>query len=181
LYKRWVSVLLILVFIFTLSGCSLFAAKTTKKAIPSDTEVLEEVTEGKVDSTVTKENEDELELKHLKNANPAVEKKNAAPVAQTETSTTGASQESQETSEQPAFNQVSVNASPEYKPDYRIHFLSEDEARLINEKLIKLGYLKAPAKDAREFADAVYHFQQAEKIPGSGDINPETFERLRNK
>jgi len=182
LYKRLVSVLLLLVFCFTLSGCSLFAAKTTKKTMPTDAEVLEEVTEGKVDSTVTKENEDQLELKHLKKAKPAAENKTTAPATQTaKTNPVNESQEANETSAQPPSNQDSASVSAEYKPDYRIHFISEEEAKLTNEKLIKLGYLKEPAKNAKEFADAVYHFQQVEKIPGSGDINPETFERLRSK
>lgn len=181
MYKRLVSVLLLLVFIFTLSGCSIFAANTTKKKIPTDTEVLKEVTKGKVDSTVTKENEDQLELKHLKNAKPAAEKKTTATTQTAKTTTVNESQENTKMSVQPATNQVSASASTEFKPDYRIHFISEEEAKLINEKLIKLGYLKEPAKDAKEFGDAVYRFQQDEKIPGSGDINPETFERLRSK
>jgi len=177
LTKRFISVSLLLVLMFTLSGCSLFAGKTTKKTMPSDTQVLEEVTEGKVDSTVTKEDEDQLELKHLKNAKPAVEKNTAT---QADTAVSTGSQE-QTTSADSMVSSAPVNSPVSYKPDYRIHFLSEEEAKVANEKLIKLGYLKAPAKDAKEFTDAVCHFQQDEKITGSGDINPETFERLRNK
>lgn len=145
--------------------------------MPSDTQVLEEMTEGQVDSTVTKENEDQLELKHLKKAQPAAEKKPANSPG------TGASagNQNETTSGDSLVSTAPVTNPVSYKPDYRIHFLSEEEARIANEKLIKLGYLKAPAKDAKEFADAIYRFQQDEKIEGSGDINPETFERLRNK
>lgn len=178
MHKRILSILLLLVFIFTLSGCSLFASQGTAKAkkMPTDTEVLKEVTKDKIDSTVTKENEDQLELKHLKNAAPVEEKKSkpaASPVADEQ----GTGDKAVSATEQP----VPVTAPVPYVPDYNIHFLNEDEASMISDKLIKLGYLKAPAKDNKEFTDAVYRFQQDEKICCSGKINPETFERLRSK
>lgn len=174
MYKRLISLFLLLFLAFTLSGCSLFGSGETQKKTP-DTEAVEDGTGEQAESADTQE--EKLDLKSLNYTKPTTENKTpdtseaADQATSQEENTFGGSRE----------NRVTVTPPVGYKPDYRIHFLSEDEAKLVNEKLIKLGYLKEPAKNDKEFADAIYRFQQDEKIGGSGDINPETFNRLRSK
>ncbi|MGE5391818.1 MAG: peptidoglycan-binding domain-containing protein [Deltaproteobacteria bacterium] len=172
MYKRLTSIFLLLVFIFTLSGCYLFGGGETEKQVPSDIKGREQVAGDQAGSAITQKDEDQLV-----NDEPAAKK--AAEVSDAAVPTGNGESISEESGKS---SDTAGSGSPmEYKPDYRIHFLSEDEVKLVNDKLVKLGYLKEPAKDAREFSDAIFRFQQEEKIEGSGDINPETFERLRSK
>lgn len=176
MYKRLISLFLLLLFAFTLSGCSLFSSGETQKKPPPDTEVLEEGTGEQAESADTEE-EKMLDLKSLNYTKSTTGNKTTDP-SEAADQTVG---QEEYISGEARENSITVTPPVVYKPDYRIHFLSEDEAKLVNEKLIKLGYLKEPAKNDKEFADAIYRFQQDEKIGGSGDINPETFNRLRSK
>ena len=183
--KKNLAGLLLLAFIIMvgLSGCAGSSGQTKPKmkAIPSDTEVLKEVSKGKVDSTVTKEDEDMTELKHLKYAKPvagnaSTDKAQIAGVEQQAQALSAASVEPTT-----PVAPVALPATVEDGAKYSIHFLSEEEAKLINQKLVKLGYLKQPAANEGEFVKAVVAFQQAEKISCTGQINPETFARLRQQ
>ncbi|NLW90538.1 MAG: peptidoglycan-binding protein [Syntrophomonadaceae bacterium] len=173
--KRFFSIVLLLIMVFTLSGCSLFGGGETEKKTPVDTEMLEESSEGPDESTAAEEDQEQLELKQLNYSDPATGQE-----ANNQSDETSSTVSQAESTDGKSAN-ITISQPVEYKPDYRIHFLNEEEAKLVTEKLIKLGYLKQAPKDTREFSDAVYRFQQAEKIEGSGDINPETFNRLRSK
>lgn len=175
MYKRILCWLFLLVFIFSLSGCAAKSgvSKPKIREMPSDTEVLKEVTKGKVKSTVTAEDEDQIELKHLKYAKPAIEKK--TPVKSEAVN----NKEIESKPETPAKTVPPMAvATVDTKPDYRIDFLNEEEVKLINDRLVELGYLKQPASSQKEFISAIIRYQQAEKISCSGQINPETFPRL---
>ncbi len=161
-YKLIAYFIMVLMIIALCTGSS--TAKTLKE-IPSDTQIIEEMTKGKIKSTVTQEDEKMVELKHWKYGQKSNKSNNAAVKK-----TTG--------------NTVTQGKTSVYAADYRplsIYFPSEDEIKILTEGLIKLGYLKKPTSNQQEFINALDAFRSDYNIKSNCDIKLEDFAKLQSK
>jgi len=155
---------MVLIFLTVCTGSS--AAKTIKE-IPTDTQVIQEMTKGKIKSTVTQEDERLTELKHWKYGQKSITKtSNRTAIKPTAVNSPGI---------------VSSSSSGTGCQPLTIYFPSETEIRILTEGLIKLGYLKKATSNQQEFMNALNTFRHDYKIKYNSDINLETFKKLQSQ
>jgi len=157
---------LILVFVTVLISniCVPGVDAKTLKEIPTDTQIIQEMGKGKIKSTVTKEDEKLVELKHWKYG-----QKNKSTARNAENQTAGG---------RPAL-QNNPSAYAEGSQTLSIYFPSEDDIKILTAGLIKLGYLKKPTSNQEEFMEALSSFQHDYKIKSLCDIKLTTFDKLQ--
>lgn len=156
--KVFFLVIFLLVYV-TLPGCDSGPSSGKRlEVMPSDIEVVQDITKEK--STLTDQDEDRLEIKHWKYGQPSVPRQSS-----------------------PAITEPTVKSYLEVEPDNwqreSIQFVSREEMDRVVDRLVEMKYLENNRVTEDEFFTALEDYQRDRGLPMTGKLDGVTLQSLQ--